>query len=423
MLKVLVIDADSNFASVLGREIVKEGHEARIVGDAKYGIVRARAFEPDLVLMDTNIPGVVGTRLIEDLKSFVPGRIVICTDSNDPADVKAAIAAGASDYVLKNSGVEAIISRTCKSDDAGDAGDDAGDSDGGGQEEGSGSSSQKTGPMQMLRAPIKEGKRPFCVVVAHTDPDKRSFITEIVDRLNRLIEDLKSFVPGRIVICTDSNDPADVKAAIAAGASDYVLKNSGVEAIISRTCKSDDAGDAGDDAGDSDGGGQEEGSGSSSQKTGPMQMLRAPIKEGKRPFCVVVAHTDPDKRSFITEIVERLNRAVRVIEVSSSMDAITTCAANRTVMLIIDWEMPDIAARQVMRTVHGSKHGKTVAMFVTYKGHSPEKQRVAMYAGAMAFVGEPWDNGSLEAQLKQAFNVIRKRRRTAMIKAQQTKVA
>lgn len=300
MLKVLVIDADSNFASVLGREIVKEGHEARIVGDAKYGIVRARAFEPDLVLMDTNIPGVVGTRLIEDLKSFVPGRIVICTDSNDPADVKAAIAAGASDYVLKNSGIEAIISRTCISDDAGDAGDDADDSDDGGQEDGSGSSSQKKASMQMLRAPLKEGKRPFCVVIAHTDRDKRS---------------------------------------------------------------------------------------------------------------------------FITEIVERLNRVVRVIEVSSSMDAITTCAANRTVMLIIDWEMPDIAARQVMRTVHGSKHGKTVAMFVTYKGHSPEKQRVAMYAGAMAFVGEPWDNGSLEAQLKKAFNVIRKRRRTAMIKAQQTKVA
>lgn len=300
MLKVLVIDADSNFASSLGREIVNAGHEARIVGDAKYGIVRARAFEPDLILMDTNIPGVAGTKLIEDLKSFVPGRIVVCSDSNDPADVKAAIAAGASDYVLKNSGIEAIISRTCTTDDASDNGDDADDSDDGDQEDG---------------------------------PE------------------------------------------------------------------------------------------SSSKKNAPIQMLRAPVKEGTRPFCVVIAHTERDKRSFITAIVERLNRAVRVIEASSSMDAITACAANRTVMLIIDWEMPDITARQVMRSVHESKHGKTIAMFVTYKGHSPEKQRTAMYAGALAFAGEPWDDGSLEGQLKQAFDVIRKRRRMAMKKARQAKVS
>ncbi len=293
MLKVLVIDANSNFASDLGRAIVKEGHEARIVGDAKYGIVRARAFEPDVVLIDTNIPGVIGTQLIEELKPLVPGRIVVCTDSEDPDNVKAAIAAGASDYVLKSSGIDSIITRTCPSDDAEDSGED------------------------------------------------------------------------------DNDD----------------------------------------------------GSGSSSSKDTPTRTLRAPLKEGKRPFCVIVAHADDEKRSFIAEIVERLNRAVHVIEVKSSMDAITACAQNRTVMLVIDWDMPDIAARQVMRSVKESKHGKTVSMFVTYKGHSPEKQRVAMFAGALAFAGEPWDDGSLEGQLKHAMDVIRQRRRKAKKKALQAKAS
>ena len=299
MLKVLVIDADSNFASDLGRAIVKEGHEARIVGDAKYGIVRARAFEPDLVFLDTNIPGVIGTQLIEELKPLVPGRIVVCTDSEDPDNVKAAIAAGASDYVLKSSGIDSIITRTCPSDDAGGLGD---------------------------------------------------------------------------------------------------------------------AEDSGEDDND-------DGSASSSSKDTRTRTLRAPLKDGKRPFCVIVAHVDDEKRSFIAEIVERLNRAVHVIEVKSSMDAITACAENRTVMLVIDWDMPDIAARQVMRSVQESKHGKTVSMFVTYKGHSPEKQRVAMFAGALAFAGEPWDDGSLEGQLKHAMDVIRQRRRKAKMKALQTKAS
>lgn len=296
MLKVLVIDADSDFASRLGKAILDEGHEARIVGDAKYGIVRARTLEPDLVLVDTNLPGVTGTQLIEELKPFVPGRIVVCTDSDDPEYVKATIAAGASDFVLKSSGIDSIISRTCPSDDDEESGEDV-----------------------------------------------------------------------------------------------------------------EDVGDGG--------------SGSPGSKKGRTRTLRAPLKEGKRPFCVVVAHVDDQKRSFIAEIVERLNRAIHVIEVSSSTEAIAACAQNRTVMLVIDWEMPDIPARIAMRSVQEAKNGKAIAMFVTYKGHSPEKQRLAMYAGALAFAGEPWADGSLEGQLKQAFDVIRKRRRRARINALQAKAA
>ncbi len=307
MLKVLVIDADSNFASQLGRAILKEGHETRIVGDARYGIVRAKTFEPDLVLIDTNIPGAVGTELIAELKSLVPGRIVVCTDSDNPDDVKNAIGAGASDYVLKSSGIDAIISRACPANNS-----------------------------------------------------------------------------------TDSEDGAKVE--------DAEKSDEGEDDQYAET--------------------------KSSGSTGPrVQTLRAPLKEGKRPFCVVVAHTDGEKRSFIAEIVERLNRSIHVIEVSSSMDAITACAENRTVMLVIDWEMPDISARQVMRTVHSSKHGKTISMFVTYKGKSPEKQRVAMFAGALAFAGEPWDDGSIEAQLKQVLDNIRKRRRKAKIRALKAKAS
>jgi len=304
MFKVLVIDADSNFASALGRAIVKEGHEARIVGDAKYGIVRARAFDPDLVFIDTNVPGVRGTELIEELKTMVSGRVVVCAESDDENAVKAAIAAGASDYVLKSSGIDAIIERTCKSDGTGDAGGSGKDEDqdnGDGENDGEPNSS----------VPVKKQARG----------------------------------------------------------------------------------------------------------------LRAPTKEGKRPFCVVVAHSDDEKRAFISEIVERLNSSVRVIEVKTSIDAITACAENRTVLLVIDWEMPEIPTRQVMKSVHDSKHGSTISMFVTYKGHSPEKQRVAMFAGALAFAGEPWDDGSLEGQLKHTLDVIRMRRRKAKLKALQAKAA
>lgn len=302
MLKVLILDADSNFATVLGRALVKAGHETRIVGDAKYGIVRAKAFQPDLVLMDLNIPGVTGTQLIEEVKPLVPGRIVICGTSTDPEQVKAVITAGASDYVLKSSSIEDILARTCPTEDSADSSSDSESED---------------------------------------EPEDDSY------------EEKQGENPKK--------------------------------ALISQ--------------------------------------LRAPLRDGKRPFCVIVAHPEEEKRAFITEIIERLNQSLHVIGVSTSEQAIAACAGNRAVMLVIDWETPNIPARQAMKTIAEAKNGKAIGVFVTNKSNSPEKQRVALYSGAMAFAHEPWDDGSLEGQLRHVLDVIRKRRRKARIMAARAKAS
>ncbi|NQW20290.1 MAG: response regulator [Chloroflexi bacterium] len=306
MLKVLVIDADSDFASLIGRALLKAGHETRIVGDAKYGIVRAKAFEADLVLVSATVPGVTTSQLVSELKLHVPGRIVVCGDSQNPEEIQAAIVAGANDYVVKSSGVEAILGRAVPSDSK----------------------------------VSSEGEN------------------------------------------TESDDDED-------DASEQ---------------KPDEA--------------------VSTNKS--MVSLRAPLPDGKRPFVVVIAHGDETKRAFVKEIVERINTSVHVIEVSTSEQAITACADNRTVMIIIDWQISNIPTKQAMKTIRESKTGKATAIFVTYKSHSPEKQRLAEFRGAIAFAGEPWDDGSLEGQIKHTFDVIRQRRRKAKMlafKAQEAKSA
>ncbi len=302
MLKVLVIDSDSDFASLLGRALLNAGHETRIVGDAKYGIVRAKAFEADLVMISATVPGVTTPQLIEELKPHVPGRIVVCGDSDDPEASQTAVSAGASDYVLRSSGIEAILERVIAKDSESESADSDSESGAGDEEE----------------------------------------------------------TPAE----TDSPKPKP--------------------AITS---------------------------------------LRAPLKDGKRPFVVVIAHADEEKRAFQKEIVERLNTALHVIEVATSEQAIAACAGNRTVMLMIDWGISNIPTRQAMKTIREAKNGKAIALFVTYKSRSPEKQRLAMFGGAMEFAGEPWDDGSLEGQIKHALDVIRKRRRRAKIKAFKAKQA
>jgi DNA-binding NtrC family response regulator len=304
MLKVLIIDADSNFASLVGRALVKAGHETRIVGDAKYEVVRAKAFEADLVMMSTAVPGVTTPQQIADLKPHVPGRIVVCGDSDNPEEIRAAITAGATDYILKS-----------------------------------------------------------------------LTIVEIVDRALQLENKAES-----------ENEPAEESSGDEDSESDDYPD-------ITPTAKAQDA------------------------------QLRAPLRDGKRPIVIVIAHADDEKRAFQKEIIERISSTLHVIEVSTSEQAIAACAGNRTVMVVLDWEIKNVPAKQAIKKIQEAKNGRSIAIFVTYKSHPPEKQRVAMFGGAMAFAGELWDDGSLEGQFRHVLNVVRKRRRKARLAALKAKAS
>ena len=282
MLKVLVIDADSDFASLVGRALLNAGHETRIVGDAKYGIVRAKAFEADLVLVSGELPSVATVDYVQELKPLVPGRIIVCGNSEAAGVITAAVTAGASDYVLKNSGPDKILARILK---------DA---------EPSASSEEST-------EAASDGK-------SDEDEDSDEMVADVIPK----------------------------------------------KAVV--------------------------------------KSLRAPVQDGKRPFVVVVAHADAEKRAFQTEIVERLNSSLHVIEVGTTTEAIQACEENRTVMVSLDWELTDPPTKQALKTIRESAAGKAIALFVTYKSKSPEKPRLAEFGGAMAFAGEPWDDGSLEGQ-------------------------
>ena len=301
MRKVLIIDADSSFSSLLGRTLVNAGHETRIVGDAKYGIVRAKAFEADLVLISSIVPGGTTQQLIEDLKPHVPGRIVVCSESEDPVEIEVAKTAGAADYIQKKLTIAEIIAQAI---------------------------------------PAEAG------ATAEEKPEASS-----------------------------TDDDSDEEASEAPA--------------------------------------------DESKPKAQMASLRAPLRDGKRPFVVVIAHADAEKRSFQTEIIDRINTSLHVIEVPTSEEAIAACAGNRTVMLVMDWEIGNVPAKQAIKKIAEDKNGKSIAVFITYKSHSPEKQRVAMFGGAIAFAGEPWDDGSLEGALKHALDVIRKRRRKAKMVALQ----
>lgn len=71
-------------------------------GDAGEAVRHAKALQPDVILLDIDLPGASGIQAIAGLREVSPGsRILMLTVSEDAADLQAALRTGANGYLLK----------------------------------------------------------------------------------------------------------------------------------------------------------------------------------------------------------------------------------------------------------------------------------------------------------------------------------
>jgi two-component system response regulator NreC len=85
-------------------EVVGEG------GNAQDAVFRARALQPDVILLDVVLPGESGIDALPKLRKESPKtRILVLSMQDDPTYVREAFAAGASGYVLKEAADEEVV--------------------------------------------------------------------------------------------------------------------------------------------------------------------------------------------------------------------------------------------------------------------------------------------------------------------------
>jgi two-component system, NarL family, nitrate/nitrite response regulator NarL len=111
-IRLLLADDHTLFRQVLRRSLA--GHARfEVVGEAadtEAAIREAQSLRPDMVLMDLEMPGDGGVAATRTLRAQMPSvEVVIVTGSEEQADLRAALAAGAKGYVLKSSDYGALI--------------------------------------------------------------------------------------------------------------------------------------------------------------------------------------------------------------------------------------------------------------------------------------------------------------------------
>ncbi len=112
MIRVLIVDDQEILRSGLGSLFATAG-DVEIVGEAQNGrdaLLRASELQPDVVLMDLDMPVMDGVEATALLHEAQPGaQIVILTAFSDRARILGAIEAGAVGYLLKDADPDEVL--------------------------------------------------------------------------------------------------------------------------------------------------------------------------------------------------------------------------------------------------------------------------------------------------------------------------
>ena len=103
-IRILVVDDHTLFRRGL-TALLQRDHDFEVVGDAAdagEAQRRALALQPDVILLDNNLPGVSGVDAVPGLLEAAPqARILMLTVSEDAQDLAKALHGGACGYLLK----------------------------------------------------------------------------------------------------------------------------------------------------------------------------------------------------------------------------------------------------------------------------------------------------------------------------------
>ena len=111
-MRILVVEDDRALGRFLQRGLSVEGHEAEWVGDGEAAIQRARAWTPDLVVLDLGLPQCDGHEVLALLSAeFSRSSVLVLTGRGEVEERVRCLNLGADDFVAKPFSFQELIAR------------------------------------------------------------------------------------------------------------------------------------------------------------------------------------------------------------------------------------------------------------------------------------------------------------------------
>jgi len=111
MTKILVIDDEPSITNLVSAYLKPEGYEVFTAADGNAGLKAARAFKPDLIILDLMLPGMDGIELLSRLRRESDVYVIMLTARTDETDKIVGLSVGADDYVTKPFSPRELVAR------------------------------------------------------------------------------------------------------------------------------------------------------------------------------------------------------------------------------------------------------------------------------------------------------------------------
>ena len=111
MPKILGIDDEPSIINLVQAYLKPEGYEVYTAADGNAGLKAARAFKPDLIILDLMLPGIDGIELLSRLRRESDVYVIMLTARTEETDKIIGLSVGADDYVTKPFSPRELVAR------------------------------------------------------------------------------------------------------------------------------------------------------------------------------------------------------------------------------------------------------------------------------------------------------------------------
>jgi two-component system alkaline phosphatase synthesis response regulator PhoP len=111
MARILVVDDEPSILKLVSAYLKPEGFEVHTAADGNAGLQAARAFKPDVILLDLMLPGMDGIELLSRLRRESDVYVIMLTARTEETDKIVGLSVGADDYVTKPFSPRELVAR------------------------------------------------------------------------------------------------------------------------------------------------------------------------------------------------------------------------------------------------------------------------------------------------------------------------
>jgi len=99
--KILVVDDEPSILNLVTSYLKSEGFAYQTATDGSSALNAARAFKPDLIVLDIMLPGMDGIEVLSQLRRESDVYVIMLTAKSEEADKVIGLSVGADDYLTK----------------------------------------------------------------------------------------------------------------------------------------------------------------------------------------------------------------------------------------------------------------------------------------------------------------------------------